>query len=405
MNTLSRSCIIAVFVTACSQNIQKPDELAAGHKALVTLDNPYKNYSGGWYGTASHTHTCYTGGGCDAGATNTPAALFASAAPYGTWWPGLQVVPINDKVPVNPAPIGDPGGHPGIYYLPGFEETSPAFSNQHMVCSGCATYSGPYSDHQSAINDAQNQIIPGTNVNAFVSLAHPEFQCPTPPDHGDPTSSLCSWNPGRVSTLTGFDAIEVINEQGCTLEPSQYVWDYLLSNRAYPGNKIWGVNGNDLYFNGFNGAMFINSATGDLGDIIANMKAGNFYSTDVCNTDTGCNSVLSTRGLPMCAMRITDGIDDASGNPKITANLYVSEVNLVPGNINWLTFFWYCGYPNAGTICQKTDSNQGTVNSDSFIVQGNEKYVRLLMAVPGGDGNPASWSTTCFSQPIFVNNQ
>jgi hypothetical protein len=299
--------------------------------------NPYKGTDGtgpyaNWYGFVSHTH------GPDTGSSGTLSQLFTDSVPGGGGDAvalKITVVPINDKDKVSP----DPGGHPGQYYMPGYEEV---WGDPHIVCIGCTTWTA-----RTSIQDALDKIFAQGGIGI---IAHPNFD---------------GFTGATLATLTHVDGIEVSNGQGFN---GWNEWDSGLA----AGRKLLGVAGNDLYSAGYKEVNYVNSPTGHLEDILANFKLGNFYGTDM-NT-----------GLPDGALRVTQ-----TGNT-LTASFYFGESNLTPRG---MTVTWYCGYPIAQSVC-------GT--GASYTVQGNEKYVRPMIGTNLTWAHDRTWGQAIYVVPVTM---
>ena len=295
--------------------------------------NPYKGTDGKgpyskWVGTSSHTHTLATG------SSGTTPQLFTDGAALN-----LTLIPVNDKNVVT----ADPGSHKQQFYWPGYEET---MTGQHMLCLGCATWPGPRTSNQDAINKIHAQ-------KALAIIAHPNF--------GN------YWQNSDVPGLAGFDGVEVANGQGYI---GWSFWDTALGE----GRQVIGTGGNDLYARGYAEVMFVNSRNGTMADLVDNLKSGNFYGSDVCTTAAaGCTPGHSF------ALRMTQ-----SSNT-LTAAFQYSETDSTAQNPSFVT--WFCGYPSPGSAC-------GT--GPTYTITGNEMYVRAVF------GNPFYGPARAWSQPIYV---
>jgi hypothetical protein len=254
---------------------------------------------------------------------------------------GLTLIPITDKGAVT----ADPGNHPAQLFWSGYEET---MTNQHMVCMGCTSWPGARTSNQDAIQKMHAQ-------NGIAILAHPTWPGPS------------SWIDTDVPGLSAIDGIEVANGQGFI---GFNLWDSLL----FKGRRVIGTGGNDLYACGFAEVLWINSPTGNMADLIANFKLGNFYGSDVCaSVAQGC-----TPGHAY-ALRVTQ-----NGNT-LTARFQYSESDSTIVDTQYIR--WKCGYPTAGSTCGA---------GASYTITGNEIYVRPSYGVEDY-GPMRAWGN-----PIYV---
>lgn len=280
--------------------------------------NPYAKQFGNWYKGITHSHTKGHNGNPEGTTPDKMALVYKNA--------GYDFVAITDHdVYTKPASVT------GILYIPGQEVS---VSDGDMNVFGITRAVTPYKTGQQTIDEA---ISYGP---ALVQVNHPLDS-----DANDD---------GRLqqylSGLNSLWGLEVYNG-GRPSEDAVAVWDKLISQ----GKRVWATAGDDAHAVDETGRdwIVVNSSSNVQTEILANMKAGNFYATQGPDMNIRVNNntvhVTTTKGR---------------------------EIK------------WY----KSGMRLIKTTTLAG--GEDTYIIKGDEGFVRVLVTNEVGK--------KAVSQPIFV---
>ena len=238
----------------------------------------------------------------------------------------------------------------GILAIPGEEvSTSLAFPphnykdlSGHMVALNIKTTINAWNNPQTTIDAINSQ-------GGLASLAHPTRGIPT-----------LFYSNETLKTLSNYSFIEITNDDAAT---AIQLYDKELSS----GKIIWAMGTDDSHtFKEINkkGSVIVNADSLTIDDIMANLRSGNFY-------------VITGRGNPATPGDARISSITVSG---LTITVKVPETS----TIQWI---------KKDGVVVKTTNN---VLQDSYTVNGDEKYVRIMTTLTS-NANKHAWS-----QPIFV---
>jgi hypothetical protein len=238
----------------------------------------------------------------------------------------------------------------GILAIPGEEVSiSLAFPphnykdlSGHMVALNIKTTINAWNNPQATIDAINSQ-------GGLASLAHPTSGIPT-----------MFYSNETLKTLSNYSFIEITNDDAAT---AIQLYDKELSS----GKIIWAMGTDDSHtFKEINrkGSVIVNADSLTIDDIMASLRTGNFY-------------VITGRGNPATPEDARISSITVSG---LTITVRVPETS----TIQWIT--------KDGVVVKTTHN----VLQDSYTVNGNEKYVRVMTTLMS-NANKHAWS-----QPIFV---
>jgi hypothetical protein len=311
-----------------------------------------------------------------------------------------------------------------------------------MTISGATTETSS-SDLQTKINNALSQ-------GAFVALAHPAltitgYTAGTSYGYGSNYTGM-GWPVAAMQAVTGFHAIEVTTDSTGPVDHRIPIYRYLDA-----GGKTWITAGDDSYSNTHMGrAAFVSAASSSAADIVAGLKAGAFFASDVANRSLYCSNTATTitctyysdiAGTTPASGRVrfvtglmttngtgTDGATDATGmifssaSRTFTAADSWNKIGIsCPGGANPATY--WIGYVSGGSAalvaagsgqpvttpganlsgCTFTvyagsaNTTVGSGGTATYTIQGGEKYVAPMADSGTGYGYARVWA-----QPYYV---
>ena len=329
---LVATILIAAF--ASNASIAAPSRVQS-NAHIITLRNPWVQKSATYRG-ALHCHSTNSWGEGHLSPFDVSKAYLDQ---------GFNFVALTDhNILTSYTPVD------GILAIPGEEvSTSLAFPphsykdlSGHMVALNIKTTIKAWNNPQATIDAINSQ-------GGLASLAHPTHVIPT-----------MFYSNETLKTLTNYSFIEITNDDAAT---AIQLYDKELSS----GKIVWAMGTDDSHtFKEINkkGSVIVNADRLTIDDIMANLRSGNFY-------------VITGRGNPATPGDARISSITVSG---LTITIKVPETS----TIQWI---------KKDGVVAKTTNN---VFQDSYTVNGDEKYVRIMTTLTS-NANKHAWS-----QPIFV---
>ncbi len=185
------------------------------------------------------------------------------------------------------------------------EERGTAGGGGEITCTGISTV--------ISINTPWQDVI-----DAILAQSAIPFMC-------HPNSALRPWSVANLLTITDYLGVEVWNSiVPAGQQNAEDVWDSLLSNWV----NVWGVAVDDAHSVAEVGSIcvMVNSDTLTVADILANIRAGNFYSSTgatlsvtisggVITATTDSSSTIAWIGNNAKALRTTNGVTTDTYTP------------------------------------------------------------------------------------------